>query len=98
MKRTELVAKIAQKSHISKREAAQILSLTLELVEESLSAGEKVSLPGFGTFETKARAARKGYNPRTKKEIDVPATTAAVFRPAKRLKDTISAKVPAVTR
>jgi len=61
-------------------------------VEDTLKAGEKVVLVGFGTFEVRSRAARKGRNPQTKKEITIPASKAPVFKAGKGLKDIVNKK------
>ncbi|OIS65855.1 DNA-binding protein, partial [Bacillus subtilis] len=63
-----------------------------DTISEALKSGEKVSIPGFGTFEVRERAARKGRNPQTGEEIDIPATKAPAFKPAKALKDAVKAK------
>ena len=73
MNKIELVTKMAEKSNLTKKEAALALDAFLESVEEAVENREKVQLVGFGTFETRERAAREGRNPRTKETITIPA-------------------------
>ena len=91
MNKAELVAKIAEKSELTKKEAEAALNGFLSTVEEALVGGDKVQLVGFGTFETRERAARKGRNPRNpQQEIDIPASKAPVFKAGKSLKEAIN--------
>ncbi|MCY7977426.1 HU-related DNA-binding protein HupN [Bacillus inaquosorum] len=87
MNKTELIAKVAEKQRVSKKEAVPSVEKVFDTISEALKSGEKVSIPGFGTFEVRKRAARKGRNPQTGEEIDIPATKAPAFKPAKALKD-----------
>ena len=89
MTKAELVAKIAEKAGLSKKDAEAALNAFMDSVKEALSAGEKVSLVGFGTFEVVERAERKGRNPQTGEEITIPATKAPKFRPGKGLKEAV---------
>lgn len=89
MNKTELVAAIAEKSGLSKKDSEAALSATVEAVTEALKAGEKVSLVGFGTFETRARAARVGKNPATGETIEIAACTVPAFKAGKALKDAV---------
>lgn len=92
MNKAELVTKIAEKSGLTKKESEQALNAFMSSVEEALVSGDKVQLVGFGTFETRERAARQGRNPRNPEEvIDIPASKAPVFKAGKGLKDTINA-------
>ena len=92
MNKAELVTKIAEKSGLTKKESEQALNAFMNSVEEALVSGDKVQLVGFGTFETRERAARQGRNPRNPEEvIDIPASKAPVFKAGKGLKDTINA-------
>ena len=75
---------------MSKKDAEKAVSATFDTITEVLCAGDKVQLVGFGGFETKAREARMGRNPKTKEPIEIPATTVPVFKPGKALKDQIS--------
>jgi len=80
MKKTELVAAIAEKAEISKKDAEKALAAFVETVTETLDKGDKVQLIGFGTFEVRKRAARTGINPQTKKTIKIPASKTPVFK------------------
>jgi len=91
MNKTDLINSIAAKSGLNKKNSEAALNATLSSIEEALQAGEKVVLVGFGTFEVRERAARKGRNPQTKKEITIPASKAPVFRAGKVLKDKVNA-------
>ena len=90
MNKTELVSAIAAKSGLSKKNSEAALNSMIASVEDALVAGEKVVLVGFGTFEVKQRAERKGRNPQTKEEIIIPASKAPVFKAGKGLKDKIN--------
>lgn len=90
MNRTELVNAVAAKSGMSKKDCDKVICAAVEAVTEALKAGEKVSLVGFGTFETKERAARTGRNPRTKEAIQIAATKLPVFKAGKALKDAVA--------
>ena len=90
MNKTELVSAIAAKSGLSKKNSEAALNAMITSVEDALVAGEKVVLVGFGTFEVKQRAERKGRNPQTKEEIIIPASKAPVFKAGKGLKDKIN--------
>ena len=76
MTKVELIAAVAENAGLSKKDAEQAVNATVEAITKALAEGDKVSLVGFGTFETRERPARKGRNPRTKEEITIPATTA----------------------
>ena len=90
MNKTELVAVVAAKAGLSKKDAERVVNATVDTITESLAKGEKVQMSGFGTFEVKAREARVGRNPRTKETIDIPATRQPVFKASKTLKDTVA--------
>ena len=90
MNKTELIAQIAAKSGLSKKDAEKALNATLDAVAEALTAGDKVQLVGFGGFEVKKREARTGRNPRTKETIQIPASCVPVFKAGKALKDKVS--------
>ena len=90
MNKGELVAKIAEESKLTKKAAEAALDAFISTVEGSLAKGEKVQLVGFGTFEVRQRAARKGRNPQTKAEIKIPASKAPVFKAGKALKETVN--------
>ena len=86
MNKGELIAKIAEESKLTKKAAEAALDAFVASVEEALKKGDKVQLVGFGTFEVRQRAARKGRNPQTKAEIKIPASKAPVFKAGKALK------------
>ena len=92
MNKAELIAKIAEESKLTKKAAETALDAFVTSVEEALKKGEKVQLVGFGTFEVRKRAARKGRNPQTKAEIKIPASKAPVFKAGKALKDLVNKK------
>lgn len=91
MKKAELVAAIAEKTELSKKDAEKAVKAFTEVVEEELKKGGKVQLVGFGTFEVADRAERKGINPSTKEEIIIPASKAPKFKAGRQLKDSINA-------
>jgi len=90
MNKTDLVNAIAAKSGLNKKNSEAALNAFIGTVQETLKKGDKVVLVGFGTFEVRKRAARKGRNPQTKKEITIPASNAPVFKAGKGLKDTVN--------
>ena len=90
MNKTELIAEIACKTGLSKKDAEKALNATLDTVTETLAAGEKVQLVGFGGFEVKNREARMGRNPKTKETIEIPASKLPVFKAGKALKDKVA--------
>ena len=89
MNKTELVAVVAEKSGITKKDAERVVSATFETITAQLMKGEKVQISGFGVFEVKEREARVGRNPRTKEAIEIPASKAPAFKASKALKDTV---------
>ena len=90
MNKAELVSKMAEKSGLTKKEAEAALNAFMSSVQDALVNNEKVQLVGFGTFETRERAARQGRNPRDPEQvIDIPASKAPVFKAGKGLKDII---------
>lgn len=90
MKKTELIAAVAEKAELSKKDAEKALNAVLESVSEALASGDKIALVGFGTFETKTREARTCRNPRTGESMEIPATTLPVFKAGKGLKDAVA--------
>ena len=90
MNRTELVAAVAQKAEISKKDAEKAVAAFTEVVAETLKNGDKISLVGFGTFDVSERAARTGRNPQTKETIEIPASKAPKFKAGKALKDIVN--------
>ena len=92
MNKTELIAAIAAKTGETKKDAEATLNAFVNVVSETLAKGDKVQLVGFGSFEVRKRAARKGRNPQTKVEIKIPASKAPVFKAGKALKDLVNKK------
>ncbi|PIE16088.1 MAG: DNA-binding protein HU [Proteobacteria bacterium] len=96
MNKTEFAAKLAKKADVSKAKALDILDIIFGakpgegIIAVELDAGRKVTVPGFGTFGTKTRAARTGRNPATGAQIEIPAKTYAYFRPGKTLRERVS--------
>jgi len=89
MNKTEMIAKIAEKTGVSRKETEQVVSAMLEVIGDELADGGRVQLVGFGVFETKHREPRIGRTPRTKEPVEIPATTVPVFKPGKALKEKI---------
>ncbi|HEX16009.1 MAG: hypothetical protein DRG33_06610 [Deltaproteobacteria bacterium] len=89
MKKAELIAKIADEAKIPRAAAERAINSFMKVVIEALKAGDKVSLPGFGTFMVAERAARKGRNPRTGEEIQIPAVKVPKFKIGKNLKEAV---------
>ena len=85
-----MVAAVAAKAELSKKDAEAAVSAVIDSITDALVDGDKVALIGFGTFEVKTRAARKGLNPRTKEEIDIPASKAPAFKAGKAFKDAVN--------
>ena len=90
MTKAELINAVAQKTELSKKDSEKAVVAVLDAISETLAAGEKVALVGFGTFEVKERAAREGINPRTKEKIEIPASKLPVFKAGKVLKEVVS--------
>ena len=89
MNKSELIVALAQKADISKKDAEKAISAFIDVVTETLKAGDKVQLVGFGTFESKERPARVARNPRTGEQIEIAASKAPVFKAGKALKDAV---------
>ena len=89
MTKSELITAVAEKSGTSKKDADKLIDAFVSTVYETLAEGDKVQIMGFGSFEVKNRAARKGVNPSTGEAIDVPAGKSPVFRPGKAFKEAI---------
>ncbi len=90
MNKAELINAAAEKAGLSKKDTEAAVTAAIDVITEALSKDEKVQLVGFGSFEVKSRAARIGRNPRTKEQIDIPASKIPVFKAGKALKDTVS--------
>lgn len=90
MNKTELVAAMAEKAELSKKDAESALKAFIDVVSDELTKGGKVQLVGFGTFEVAERAAREGINPLTKKPMSIPASKAPKFKAGRGLKDAVN--------
>ena len=92
MNKTELISAMAERSGLSKKDTEKTIDAVFAAMGDVLASGDKLQMSGFGTFETKERAARTGHNPRTGEEIPIAAATIPVFKPGKALKDKVDAK------
>jgi DNA-binding protein HU-beta len=92
MTKVELIAKVAAEAELSKKDAEKAVAAVLDGITAALAAGDKVALVGFGTFETRERAARTGLNPRTGEELKIEATVVPAFKAGKALKDAVAKK------
>ena len=90
MNKAELIATVAEVAGLSKKDSEKAVNTTFEAITAALEAGEKVSLVGFGAFDVKERAARMGRNPRTKEEVEIPASRVPQFKAGKALKDAVA--------
>lgn len=90
MNKSELVATLAEKTGLTKKSAETSLNALVEIITDELKNGGKIQLVGFGTFETRKRAARKGRNPQTGEEMKISASTVPVFKAGKALKDSVN--------
>lgn len=89
MNKTDLINAVAERSELSKKDAAKAVDAVFDSVMDSLARGEKVQIIGFGNFEVRERSARKGRNPQTGEEIEIPASKVPAFKPGKALKDIV---------
>ena len=89
MNKTELIAAVAEKAAISKKDADKVIAAFVDSITDALKAGDKVQLVGFGTFEVRERAARTGRNPKTKETITIAASKAPAFKAGKAFKEAI---------
>ncbi len=87
--KAELVERVADKTNLTKKEVTATVDALFEAIQEALQNGEKVQVIGFGNFEVRDRAARKGRNPQTGEEIQIEATKVPAFKPGKALKDAV---------
>ena len=90
MNKTELIAAVAEKAGLTKKDAEKAVNAAFEAITAELIKGEKVSLAGFGIFETKTREARTGRNPRTGEATQIAAATVPAFKASKTLKDAVN--------
>ena len=89
MNKTELIAAVAEKTGLSKKDADAAVAAVIDSIKESLTKGDNVQLIGFGTFEVRERAARTGLNPQTKETIQIAASKSPVFKAGKAFKDAL---------
>ena len=92
MNKAELVNAISEKASLSKKDAEKAVAAVLETITETLIQGEKVQLVGFGAFDVKERGVRMGRNPKTKEEIEIPASRVPQFKAGKALKEAVDKK------
>ena len=92
MNKAELIAEVAAKTGLSKKDTEKAMNAALDTITASMKNGEKVSLVGFGVFDVKEREARMGRNPRTKEEIPIPASRVPQFKAGKALKEAVDKK------
>ena len=92
MNKAELIAQVAVKTGLSKKDSEKAVNAALNTIAASLEAGEKVQLVGFGVFDVKERGSRMGRNPKTKKEIEIPASRVPQFKAGKALKEAVDKK------
>lgn len=90
MKKAELIAAVAEKTGLTKKDAEKAVSAVLDTIVDTVASGDKVAVVGFGTFETRTRTARTGLNPRTKETIKIPASTQPAFKAGKAFKDAVA--------
>ena len=90
MTKTDLIAQVAANTEMSKKSAEMAVNAAFEALGKAMAEGEKISISGFGTFETKERKARIGRNPHTKEAIEIPATRVPAFKASKALKDNVA--------
>ncbi len=90
MNKAQLIDAVAEKSDLTKAQAARAVDAVIESITEALQRGDQVSLIGFGTFLVRERAARTGRDPRTGATINIPAAKVPAFRPGKALKDAVN--------
>jgi DNA-binding protein HU-beta len=90
MNKGELVDKVAEKASVTKKQADAVLSAALESIMEAVSEGDKVTLVGFGSFESRERKAREGRNPKTGDKMEIPATRVPAFSAGKLFKDKVA--------
>lgn len=89
MNKTELIAKVAETAELTKKDATKAVDAVFNSISDALQNGDKVQIIGFGNFETRERAARKGRNPQTGEEIEIAASKVPAFKAGKQLKDVV---------
>ena len=90
MNKTELIAAVAEEAEMTKKDAEKAVKAVIDVISDALVQGDKVQLIGFGTFEVRTRAARKGRNPQTGETIEIPASKNPVFKAGKALKEAVN--------
>jgi len=90
MNKGELVDAVAEKANVTKKQADQVLSAAIETIVEAVSSGDKVTLVGFGSFESRERKAREGRNPKTNEKMDIPATRVPAFSAGKLFRERVA--------
>ena len=90
MNKNELIAAVAERANLTKKDSEAAVSAMLEVITDALCDGDKIQLVGFGSFEVKKREARVGRNPKTKEAIEIPASKLPVFKAGKALKDKVA--------
>ena len=90
MNKAELISAVAEKTGLSKKDSEKAINATFDTITLAMEAGEKVQLVGFGAFDIKERASRIGRNPKTKEEIEIPASRVPTFKAGKALKDAVA--------
>ena len=92
MNKEELAQEVAKQANVSQKEAVEVINAWVDTVQKTVAKGKKVTLVGFGTFEARKRAARRGRNPQTGKEIKIPAKTVPAFSAGKKFKTIVNGK------
>ena len=90
MNKTELIAAVAEKTGLTKKDAERVVAATFQTIADAMVKGDKVQVSGFGIFDVKNREARIGRNPRTKEAVQIPATRLPAFKASKTLKDAVA--------
>ena len=90
MNKAELIAAVAEKTGLTKKDSEQAVNAAFDIIDDTLVSGEKVQMVGFGVFDVKERGVRKGRNPKTKEEIEIPATRVPFFKAGKAMKDAVA--------
>lgn len=98
MNKSDLVDRVAEVTGETKNKISDVVDATLDSLQRALAKGEKVTLPGFGTFQARARKARTGRNPQTGAPVKIPATTIPVFKAGQTLKDLVSGRAKLTVR
>ncbi|MBR2568756.1 MAG: HU family DNA-binding protein [Paenibacillus sp.] len=90
MNKSELITEVSETTELSKKDVTKVVDAVFDAISNALQTGDKVQLVGFGNFEVRERSARKGRNPQTGEEIEIPASKVPAFKPGKALKDGIN--------